>query len=67
MPWPAETSSRSLAPYDPAELDVEESEWPARFLGPLVLAPLEEEAEEVDWNAEAVAGLAAKVEVSLSR
>ena len=48
VPWPAETSSLSLAPCAPAELDVEESEWPARLLGPLVLAPLEAEAEEVD-------------------
>ena len=67
VPWPAETSSRSLAPYDQAILPVEESEWPARFLGPLVLAPLVEEAAEVDSNEEAGAGLAAKVEVYLLR
>ena len=66
VPWPAGTSSRSLAPYDQAILPVEESEWPARFHGPLVLAPSVEEAAEVDSNEEAVAGLSAKVEVCLS-
>ena len=66
VPWPAETSSRSLAPYELATLQVEESEWPARSLGPLVLAPSVEEAAEVDSTLEAVAGLTAKVEECLS-
>ena len=66
VPWPAETSSRSLAPYELATLPVEESEWPARFHGPLVLAPSVEEAAEVDSTLEAVAGLTAKVEECLS-
>ena len=67
VPWPAETSSRLREPCDLATLPEEVSELPGRLSGPLVLAPSEEEAAEVDSNAEAAVGQAATVEVSLSR